>query len=82
MILSMLEKFHWWQLLILAGVFALYPVFRAAAVVLVAKCVNTEIAKLAIPLILRPVRPGIFQSRKMSKQVGDRSSENNQPPDG
>jgi hypothetical protein len=37
--------------------------------VLIAKCVKPEIAKLAIPLVLRPVRPSIFHGRKTAELV-------------
>jgi hypothetical protein len=53
------ERFSWWYALIPLGVGVLLPIFRAIAVVIVARCVNPEIAKLAIPLVLRPLRPSL-----------------------
>ncbi len=73
MSLYFLERFQWWHLLIIVGVWVLYPVFRAVAVVLVAKCVNRKIAILAIPLILKPLRPWIWGSPKSSDPSIDSS---------
>jgi hypothetical protein len=41
---------------ILGVVWATAPVIRAFAVIIVAKCVNKELAKMAIPLLLQPLR--------------------------
>jgi hypothetical protein len=54
------EQLQWWHLLIIAGTFALVPVFRAVAVILVAKCIKPDLAKLAIPFILCHSRVSIF----------------------
>ena len=61
-ILSNLPQLQWWQLLILLLAAALFPLFRAIAVVFLAKRVDTKIAKLAIPLILK--RTNLFFWRK------------------
>jgi hypothetical protein len=67
MFLLLLEKLQWWHLLILAATLAVWPVFRAVAVILVAKFVNDDIAKLAIPLVLHPLRPSFFSGTKKSQ---------------
>jgi hypothetical protein len=42
---------EWWQALIVVLVIGMLPLFKAAAVILVARFVKPEIAKLALPLI-------------------------------
>lgn len=66
---SSLNELHWWHALIVVGVGAVYPVFRAVAVVVVARCVKEDIAKLAIPLVLRPLRPPAFRPRNEGGEV-------------
>ena len=62
-----LEAFRWWQALLLAAVLLFMPISKAIAVILVAKNVRTGIAKLAIPLILRPFSGGFRQKKKSEK---------------
>lgn len=57
-----------WALIVVGIIRALFPIFRAIAVVLVARSVDSDIAKLAIPLILNPVRPSLFPRRKTSNE--------------
>jgi len=57
---------EWWHLAIIIGLTLLLPLFRALAVVLVARAVDPNIAKLAIPLILTPWRASLFPKRKHS----------------
>ncbi len=57
------KDIQWWHALFLL---AIGPIGRAVAVVLLAKCVNRDIAKLAIPLVLRPMRSNIFPARTSS----------------
>jgi len=52
-----------WHVVLLLVIAPLAPLFRAVAVVLIAKFVNNDIAKLAIPLVLKPMRPSIFPSK-------------------
>jgi hypothetical protein len=66
---SGLGELHWWHGLVFLGTSALYPLLRAAAVVLVARCVKDDIAKLAIPLVLRPLRPSVFPRRRAGEDV-------------
>ena len=73
-ILSIFQQFQWWQLLIILLAAALFPLVKAIAVVYVAKRVDTEIAKLAIPLILR--RPHFLFWRKLLKSFKKNSKEN------
>ena len=55
--------------LALAFLWAIAPMFRAFAVVIVSKCVSKELAKIAIPLLLQPM----LRSRK-SDNFGDEDS--------
>ena len=48
-------EFQWWYLLAPILLALLNPLSRAVAVVLIGRCVSHELAKLAIPLVLRPV---------------------------
>ena len=61
--MAIFQNFQFWQVLTLAALIALAPIFRAIAVVLVVKCVSKELAELAIPLILRP-RLSFLRSKK------------------
>jgi hypothetical protein len=61
--MSFVDELRWWHPLVILGGTALIPLFRAAAVVLVARCVKKDLAKLAIPLILRSSRPSPFSPR-------------------
>lgn len=72
------EDFQWWHVLAIAIVVLLGPLFRAVAVVVVAKCVSERIAKIAIPLILHPFRLGFLSKgksmqppKKATQQVSD-----------
>lgn len=56
-----------WHLWAAAAVVALVPIFRALAVVIVARTVNPNIAKLAIPLILRSSLPRVLS---LAKRLG------------
>ena len=53
--MSFLDKVHleWWQALVLVLVLGTPPLFKAFAVILVAKCVKPDIARLALPLIFQ-----------------------------
>lgn len=62
-------ELHWWEVLIMPGLLTMTPLFRAVAVVIVGRCVSADIAKLAIPLILRPIRPSIFPRREAKKEL-------------
>ena len=53
-------EFHWWYLALPFGTAALVPMARALAVVVVGRLVPPKLAKIAIPLVLRPVRPSLF----------------------
>jgi hypothetical protein len=44
---------EWWQALAIVGFIGMRPLFRALAVILVAKFVKPDIAKLALPLIFQ-----------------------------
>jgi len=44
---------EWWQALTLVLLIGMLPLFRALAVILVAKFVKPDIAKLALPFIFR-----------------------------
>lgn len=60
---------RWWPLWAIAVAPCLILLCRTVAVVVIARCVKTEVAKMAIPLVLRPVRPSLF-SRASGKQLG------------
>jgi ABC-type nickel/cobalt efflux system permease component RcnA len=47
------SKLEWWQALAMVLVIGMLPLFRALAVILLAKFVKPDIAKLALPLIFR-----------------------------
>jgi hypothetical protein len=53
-------EIHWWYLAVILGSAAIVPIFRAIAVVVVGRLVPPKLAKIAIPLVLRPVRPSLF----------------------
>ena len=78
---SLLNNLHWWQALLTICVFAgavagvVSPVFRAIAVVIVAWCVKADIAKLAIPLVLRPLRPNVFVFGKRNNSLAGRKKD-------
>lgn len=62
---SGLEALHgvnleWWHVLVIMLVPVLYFAVRAISVIVIGRCVKPEIAKLALPLLLRPKekRPG------------------------
>jgi hypothetical protein len=75
-----LKELEWWHALVVVGISALFPVFRAIAVVLVARGVDSDIAKLAIPLILNPVRPSLFPRRKTSDEENSDNKPHSSPP--
>ena len=52
--MSFLDKIHleWWQALLAILVIGMRPLFRALAVILVARFVKPDIAKIALPLML------------------------------
>ena len=45
---------EWWHVLVIMLVPVLYFAVRAVAVIVIGRCVKPEIAKLALPLLLRP----------------------------
>ena len=51
---DVLERLHceWWQALLLCVVLRMYPIFKAIAAILVGRCINADLAKIALPLIL------------------------------
>lgn len=65
--LSDVELWHVWAA---AAVVALVPIFRALAVVIVARTVNPNLAKLAIPLILRSSFPRVLRLAKRLRRKG------------
>jgi hypothetical protein len=52
--MSFLDKIHleWWQALLPILLITMRPLFKAVAVILVARFVKPELAKVALPLIL------------------------------
>lgn len=59
----------------------LAPIGRALAVVLLSRYVPKDIAKMAIPFVLRPTRPSLFnigRQQKGTTQNGVASQEKNQ----
>lgn len=69
---------EWWYVPVVVGIKMLSPIFRAIAVVLVARTVHSDIAKRAIPLILTPVRPSLFSRRKMPDQEASNKTSSHQ----
>ena len=70
-------EFHWWYLVVPLGGAALVPIARALAVVVVGRLVPPRLAKIAIPLVLRPVRPSLFPwpwQSSPEKQLKENSS--------
>jgi hypothetical protein len=59
-----LQRADFWHVALIVVILALFPLFRAAAVVLIGRCVKKDIAKLAIPLVLQVPRLSIFSGRK------------------
>ena len=51
--MSLWHNIHleWWQAMVMVFLVGVYPLFKALAVILVARFVKPEIAKLALPLI-------------------------------
>jgi hypothetical protein len=51
--MSLWHNIHleWWQAMAMVFLVGVYPLFKALAVILVARFVKPEIAKLALPLI-------------------------------
>ena len=47
-------EFRWWYLLIVPMTMVMTPLFRALADVIVGRCLSPDLAKLAIPHVLRP----------------------------
>ena len=81
MIPTNITELGWWPFLAIAGAPCLILLFRTLAVVVIARCVKTDVAKMAIPLVLRPVRPSLFPFRRTAnaasgeagKREGDES---------
>ena len=74
--ISLFQQLQWWQVLLLLLALALFPLVRAVAVVFVARRVDAEIAKIAIPLILR--KPHFLFWQKLSKIFTKTPLENNE----
>jgi hypothetical protein len=53
-------EFHWWYLAVVLAPSTLPPMFRALAAILVGRLMPPKLAKMAIPLVLRPVRPALL----------------------
>ena len=47
-------EFRWWYLLVVPITIVLTPLFRALAAVIVGRSLRPDLAKLAIPHVLRP----------------------------
>ncbi len=50
------QEFHWWYPVAFPMAYVSVPLFRAAAVVVVCRCVPDDLAKIALPLVLRPMQ--------------------------
>lgn len=61
---TILDRFHleWWQMMLVVLSVGSIPLFKALAVVLVAKFVKPEIAKVALPLMFQPRRKLLSKS--------------------
>ena len=73
--MSFFDRIHleWWQALVMVLVMAMRPLFKAAAVILVAKLVKPEIAKVALPLM--------FSARgRREPKVGNQNAQNAKLP--
>jgi hypothetical protein len=70
-----LQKFNWWYAVVFFGIRALYPISKAVAVVIVARCVDSNLAKVAIPLILKPQRLILKSWNTREKKATDPSRE-------
>ncbi len=73
--MSLLDKvaLEWWQALAMILVIGLLPIFKALAVILVARFVKPDIAKVALPLMFqrgpRRVNGNVEPTRKAGAVV-------------
>lgn len=66
---STLDEMRLWHLALVLSIALLVPLFRAFAVILVARTVDPELARIAIPLILRPWSAALFRPKKTPERV-------------